>query len=247
MPNIEVQLRFPTPKGVWRWYEYIDDSEDLVNLLRRVVKYDVKEGSDVTNSQTLWLRTYELLVKVVASFDAKAGCYRPIHDLSTPWRGCYDRTERIEALQDDRAIVYRNFLNAKRESKVGYTEEDRAAGAAERDKLQQQLDTIDAKIAVIESEDPNSVQPPLFRSCTLAQMNITNKCIVFVQQRGVVSKTPGYLLPDLSDFRKGSLDNLRAVMERVRVDADADALEHALEECMVCWRWYFLVYAVRMC
>ena len=61
MPQIEIQIRLPTEKGIWRWYEHLDDGENLAELLRRVVKYDVRSGSSVKNSQTLWLHAYELV------------------------------------------------------------------------------------------------------------------------------------------------------------------------------------------
>ncbi len=288
MPQIEVQVRLPTTKGIWRWYEYLDDGEDLAELLRRVVKYDARAGATVKSSETLWLRAFELRAKLVARFDPAAGCYRPVRR-GNPWVGCYDRAERLEALEDKRAFLHRRFLNARRESKVGYTEADRAAGARERDELQRQLDANAAEAAAINAEDPRAARPPLFPARTLAEAGFADKCIVYVEHRGVVCfncdeeeqaeeegeeeeeegagmTTPttttttttmpaqtgnadsaeekmnaqkskktgreGYLLPDLADFRKDSMDALRAVIVEVRVSADADALEKALAECI---------------
>lgn len=232
MPRIEVQVRLPTAQGIWRWFEYLDESDNVSELLRRVVKYDVHEGSTVRSSQTLWLRTYELLVKVVAHFDTKAGCYRQVR-ADNLWYGCYDRNERTEALEEKWSFTHRSFLTYRREAKVGYTERDRAQAAIHRDRLQAILDNIVAEKAAIEAEDPRKVKLPLYPARKLAQIGVTHKCIVYCIHRGVITSTKGYPLPDLADLRKGSSDNLEKVMKIVQNNDDADALEAAIQECLV--------------
>eukprot|EP00750_Incisomonas_marina_P007437 INCI14962.1.p1 GENE.INCI14962.1~~INCI14962.1.p1 ORF type:complete len:320 (+),score=55.42 INCI14962.1:95-1054(+) len=258
--TIEVQIRFPTTKGMWRWYEHADPDSDLSELLRRVVKHDVHEGSTVRDSETLWLNAYELLVKVVARYDAEAECFRPVRNHvqtggsrderdghggdgcsdrehgdwnCNRWHGCYDRRERLAALEDERAFLYRRFLNAKRESKVGYSESDRAAGAKEMAELQRQLDTLASKVAAIQAEDPRNVKPPLFPARTLTELGITDKCILFCIHRGVVAHAnEGYLLPDLEDLRKASMDALRNIVADTNLSSDVALLEATLDDCL---------------